>query len=402
MRSAAAVTTQRGHDAEAGRGQQHPLGRLRGAEVRRRERQGLAEQRAQVGADQRQRGQQRQHRRPGGGRGARAAPTTAASRPGGGGAGRAGPAARRASPTAAWPGGTSMRSSTCQPAAGVRTSASEAASRRGTAGSPPHEPLVAVEGAAGGDEAQLAAPSAVARDAPSRSPAPAGLRGRPRRRGRRGGAAERPGPPRRAAGGGRGEPSDGVRRRPNPAGGACGQHTGGRCLPSSSGASGPLHGEVVAVRRQELGAQADGGHHAGRGHLRAAQRARHRRRGLAWPTCSRRWGLEVRRTGPGELDDRPARRPRARGALRAGRAHAGLDRRARPAAGPLRPGPGGPARRRRLRAPARSTCTSRALEALGRRGRRWPTATSRPGPPRPASAPASCSSSRASAPPRTR
>ena len=63
-------------------------------------------------------------------------------------------------------------------------------------------------------------------------------------------------------------------------------------------------------------------------------------------------GMTVTRTGAARADDRPPARDRAGGALRAGRADAGVDRGARPAPGPLRPGPGGAARRRRLRPPS--------------------------------------------------
>ena len=63
-------------------------------------------------------------------------------------------------------------------------------------------------------------------------------------------------------------------------------------------------------------------------------------------------GGRARRSGATSCVIRPGPELRHRGALRAGRAHAGVDRRARPAARPVRRGQGGHARRRRLRVAA--------------------------------------------------
>ena len=76
----------------------------------------------------------------------------------------------------------------------------------------------------------------------------------------------------------------------------------------------------------------------------------------AWPTCSRPWASPSAATGDRLEIDRPAEH-RPRGALRAGRAHAGLDRGARPPPGPRGPGQGGAARAATTSATARSTCT---------------------------------------------
>ena len=91
-------------------------------------------------------------------------------------------------------------------------------------------------------------------------------------------------------------------------------------------------------------------------------------------------GVAVDRSGLGDRRHaraRRARRVRPRGAVRAGRAHPRVDRRARSAARPLRPGQGADAGRRRLRvAPDRHA--HQRLRGARRRRSTCATATSRP------------------------
>ena len=110
-------------------------------------------------------------------------------------------------------------------------------------------------------------------------------------------------------------------------------------------------------------------------------------------------GAAVEWSGPRELRDRRVGRPPRRGALRVGDADARVGQRARSAARALRRGAGRHARRRQHRQPASSTCTSAgssrwasSCRSCTGSSRRAPTGSTAPG---------SCSSSRASAPPRT-
>ena len=141
-------------------------------------------------------------------------------------------------------------------------------------------------------------------------------------------------------------------------------------------------------RRQELGAQADGGQPARRRRVRARQRARPRRRvdhGRA--AGGDRCHVGADRPGSAGADQR--RPAGARRAVRAGRAHPRLGQRARPAAHPLRRGDACRCPAATTSAPARSTCTSPP-------SRRWvpssssPTASCTPAPSG-CTAPTSCS-----------
>ena len=116
----------------------------------------------------------------------------------------------------------------------------------------------------------------------------------------------------------------------------------------------------------------------GTSHLR--QRPRHRRRGHHERAPRRHGAHRPPRPGHAEhLAPRAPGRHRARGALRARRAHPGLHRGARAAAGPLRAGAGVTAGRRRLRPPAHRHAPARASRPSARRSS-CATATWRPGP----------------------
>ena len=104
-------------------------------------------------------------------------------------------------------------------------------------------------------------------------------------------------------------------------------------------------------RREELGAQADGGHAAGRRRVHAHQRARHRRRRHHGRPARGHRCAAPSAPAPGELrmvnrgDITPVAPYELVERIRAS------DQRARPAARPLRPGVAVAARRRRLRQP---------------------------------------------------
>ncbi len=124
-------------------------------------------------------------------------------------------------------------------------------------------------------------------------------------------------------------------------------------------------GDRAGRRGQEFGAQAHGRLPARRGQARADQRAEdHRRRHHG--RGARRDG---RRGGPGPPSRRTGRdhpgRTGPRGPLRAGRADAGVGRRARSAARPVRTGERVGTRGRRLRAPAHRHAPARARDDGG-------------------------------------
>ena len=160
--------------------------------------------------------------------------------------------------------------------------------------------------------------------------------------------------------------------------------TGDRPLRHRPGRNDPRRAPRAAVRtdrrarRQELGAQADGGQPARRRHVRAHQRARPRRR----VDHGRAAGGDRCRRGsarPGSAGADQRRPAGARRAVRAGRAHPRLDQRARPAAHPLRRGAAVDARRRRLRRPP-DRHAHRRPRGDGRRRSSSPTASSTPAP----------------------